>query len=178
MLNLPKSLARSNTGLAAIEFALLAPVLALLLMGTIVICSALECRQKLASETSSVADLVSQASSVSSSDLQNIFGAGTSILYPFTAANGTIVVSSIVNNPVNGQNTVAWSQPYNGGTALPVNSVVTVPPGVIGTGGSTIFVQVTYNYTSPIGEFVLGTIAMSDSFYSHPRESISVAYTG
>ncbi|MGH6876671.1 MAG: TadE/TadG family type IV pilus assembly protein [Rhizomicrobium sp.] len=171
-------LRRSAGGLAAVEFALLAPVLATLLLGTIELCSALECRQKVVSETSSVADLVSQASSVSNADLANIFDAGGSILYPFAAANASVVVSSIVNDPLNGQDTVAWSQPYNGGTPLQLNSVVTVPPGVIAAGGSAIFVQVNYNYMSPIGQFIFGPIAMSDAFYSHHRESASVAYTG
>jgi hypothetical protein len=55
---------------------------------------------------------------------------------------------------------------------------VIVPPGVISVGGSAIFVQVTYNYTPPFGAFIFGNIAMSDAFYCHPRESVSVAYTG
>jgi len=177
MLNRLKQLTRSTGGLAAIEFAMLAPVLATLLLGTIEICNALECRQKVTSETASVADLVAQASSVSSADLTNIYNAGNSILYPFAATNATIVVSSIVNNP-DGTDTVAWSQSYNGGTTLQVNSVVTVPPGVISVGGSAIYVQVNYNYTPPFGDFIFRNIAMTDSFYCRPRQSVSVSYTG
>ncbi|HLY04462.1 MAG TPA: TadE/TadG family type IV pilus assembly protein [Rhizomicrobium sp.] len=168
---------RSSSGLSAVEFALIAPVLCVLLLGTIVVCNALECRQKLVSEASSVADLVAQASTLSSADLQDIFQSGTTIMYPFTAS-GTIVVSSIVNNPQTGANTVAWSQGYNGGRALPVNSAVTVPTGVISAGGSAIFVQVGYSYTSPIGGFFINSIPMSDSFYCRPRESTAVNYTG
>jgi Flp pilus assembly protein TadG len=178
MLTLPNRLWRSDAGVAAIEFAFIAPVLMVLLLGTIEICNALQCRQKVTSETASVADLVAQASSVSSADLANIFSAGNAILYPFPAGNATIVVSSIVNNPLNGQNTVAWSEPYNGGTPLQQNAVVSVPTGIIAPGGSAIFVQVTYNYTSPIGHFIVGTLPLGDSFYSRPRESTSVAYTG
>lgn len=169
---------RSNSALSAVEFALMAPVLCVLLMGTIVICNALACRQKLVSEASSVADLAAQSSSLSSGDLQDIFLSGTTIMYPFDSSQGTIVVSSIVNNAETGANTVAWSQAYNGGTALAVNSAVTVPTGVIGAGGSAIFVQVSYNYASPIGGFFINSIPMSDFFYCRPRESTSVNYTG
>ena len=176
MLNLLR-LCRSTSGLSAIEFALIAPVLSVLLLGTIVVCNALECRQKLISEASSVADLVSQASSLSSGDLQDIFQSGATIMSPFDSSAGTIVVSSIVNNAQTGANTVAWSEAYNGGAALPVNSTVTAPTGVIAAGGSTIFVQVSYNYTSPIAGFFINSVAMSDSFYSRPRQSIQVAYT-
>jgi Flp pilus assembly protein TadG len=145
-------------------------------MGTIELCNALECRQKVSSETSSVADLVAQTSSVSAADLNNIFSAGNSILYPFAPGNVTVVVSSIVNQPT-GANLVAWSVPYNGGTALQQNAQVTVPAGIIAAGGSAIFVQVSYNYTSPIGQLIFGTIAMGDSFYAHPRQSAKVTYT-
>ena len=169
---------RSRRGLSAVEFALMAPVLCVLLLGTIVVCSALECRQKLISEASSVADLVAQSTSVSNGDLQDIFQSGTTIMYPFDSTQGTIVVSSIVNNLQTGANTVAWSQAYNGGAALPVNSAVTVPAGVIAAGGSAIFVQVAYNYASPIGSTFINAIAMSDSFYCRPRQSTAVNYTG
>lgn len=168
---------RSDRGLSAVEFALLAPLLCVLLLGTIVICSALECRQKLISEASSVADLVAQSTAVSNGDLQDIFQSGTTIMYPFDSTRGTIVVSSIVNNAQTGANTVAWSEAYNGGTALPVSSTVSVPVGVIAPGGSAIFVQVSYNYTSPIGSTFINSVPMSDSFYCRPRQSTSVNYT-
>ena len=177
MLRTPISFIRATRGVAAVEFALLAPVLATLLMGTIELCNALECRQKVSSETSSVADLVAQASSVSATDLNNIFIAGNSILYPFAPSNVTVVVSSVVNQP-SGADTVAWSVPYNGGTALQQNAQVTVPAGIIPTGGSAILVQVSYNYTSPIGQFIFGSINMSDSFYCRPRQSTQITYTG
>jgi Flp pilus assembly protein TadG len=169
---------RAKSGLSAVEFALMAPMLCVLLMGTIVVCNALACRQKLISEASSVADLVAQASSLSNGDLQDIFQSGTTIMYPFASSQGTIVVSSIVNNAQTGANTVAWSQGYNGGTALQVHSAVTVPTGVIAAGGSAIFVQVSYSYASPIGGFFINSIPMSDSFYTRPRESNAVNYTG
>ena len=167
-------LLKSTDGLAAVEFALIAPVLGILLAGAIEICNALECRQKVTSTTSSVADLVAQASTVSTSDISNIFSAGNSILYPFASANATIVISSIVNDSVTNLNTVDWSQAQNG-TALAKNTVMSnVPTGVIASGGSAILVQVTYNYTSPLGQFI-GTIPMNDAFYSRPRQSSKVS---
>ena len=78
-----------------------------------------------------------------------------------------------MNQPT-GANVVDWSQPYNGGTALPPGTQMTVPGGVIASGGSAIYVQVSYNYTSPIGQFIFGTITMSDSFYARPRQSAKV----
>ncbi|HEY1613537.1 MAG TPA: TadE/TadG family type IV pilus assembly protein [Rhizomicrobium sp.] len=164
---------RCRRGVSAVEFAVIAPVLAVLLAGTIEICNALECRQKVISTTASLADLVAQASTVSSSDLSNIFSAGNSILYPFAASNATIVISSIVNNAANGQNTVDWSKAQNGSPLLHNTVMNNIPAGIIASGGGAIFVQVTYNYTSPLGDLI-GTIPMGDTFYSRPRQSTKV----
>ena len=172
----------SQSGLAAVEFALIAPVLVTLLLGTVELCNALDCHQKVTMLASTSADLVSQATSVSATDMSNIFGAVDAIIYPFAAANAKIVVSSIVSDG-NGGGTVAWSQEQNT-TALTVGSSVTLPDGLMPKDEcaldacSVILAQVTYEYTSQFGKFFLGTVPMTDTFYSRPRRSVTVAYTG
>ena len=63
--------------------ALIAPVLGTLLVGTIEVCNALECHQKVTMLASTAADLVAQATTVSTTDMTNIFDATTAIIYPF-----------------------------------------------------------------------------------------------
>lgn len=178
MLNLLRRFRRSNKGLAAIEFAFIAPVLGVMLVGTIEVCNALECKQKVTSVASSVADLIAQTSSVSPSDVSNIFAAANELIYPFPTSSAKIVVSSIVSDGA-GNGTVSWSQASTG-AALPVNSAVAVPTGLMTAAScakgacSVILAQVTYGYNSPLGKFFLGTVTMSDHFYAHPRESTSV----
>lgn len=173
---------KAKDGLAAVEFALIAPVMVTLLLGTVELCNALECHQKVTMLASTSADLVAQASSISSTDMSNIFSATDAIIYPFASANAQIVVSSIVSDG-NGNGTVDWSQAQNG-TALTVGGAVSVPSGLMSASDcakdacSVILAQVTYNYTSPIGKFLLGTVAMTDTFYAHPRRTTTVAYTG
>ena len=113
MLRLLRKFRKSQKGLAAIEFAFIAPVLGTLLVGTIEVCNALECKQKVTSMASSVADLVAQTSSVSASDLSNIFAAGNALIYPFPTTSSKIVVSSIVSDGA-GNGTVAWSHASSG----------------------------------------------------------------
>ena len=57
---------------------------------------------------------------------------------------------------------------------------MTVPPGLIAAtdGDGAILVQVTYNYTSPWGHFLIGTFPMAGTFWSRPRKSASVACNG
>jgi Flp pilus assembly protein TadG len=173
---------RAKDGMAAVEFAFIAPVMATLLVGTIEVCNALQCKQKVTSVASSVADLVAQTKSVSSADLTNIFAAANEITYPFASSASGIVVSSIVSDGA-GNGTVAWSESQNA-TALAANQAVTVPTGLMTAAScakgacSVILAQVTYAYTSPLGKIFVGTTSLSDYFYSRPRQSATVTYTG
>jgi Flp pilus assembly protein TadG len=181
MLNLLRKFHKSQSGLAAIEFAFIAPVLGLMLMGTIELCNALQCKQKVTSVASTVADLVAQTASVSSTDVSGVFDAANALIYPFPSSGATIIVSSIVSDGA-GNGTVAWSLAQNG-TPLAVNTAVNVPTGLMSASScargacSVILAQVTYSYTSPIGQLIVGTIPMNDYFYAHPRESALVTCT-
>jgi Flp pilus assembly protein TadG len=181
---------KNKDGLAAIEFAFLAPVLVTFLLGSVEISNALECRQKVTSLASSAADLVAQTSSVSATDMTNIFNAVTAIMYPFTGTT-SIVISSVASDG-NGGGTVTWSQAQNG-TALAVGTTVALSQQIMLTcvatptptcsncaknACSVIMAQISYSYTSPLGKFFVGSVPLTDSFFARPRKSVSVAYTG
>jgi Flp pilus assembly protein TadG len=173
---------KEKKGLAAIEFALIGPVLATLLMGTIELCNALGAHQKVTTLASSAADLVAQTTSVSANDMTDIFSAVSAIMYPYPTTSVKITISSIVSDG-NGNGTVAWSQTKNG-TALSVNSAVAVPVGlmdksVCAKGAcSIILATISYPYSSPVSKFFTSTVNMGDYFYARPRKSATIAYTG
>jgi Flp pilus assembly protein TadG len=182
MLKRARKFAKNRDGLAAVEFGLIAPVLVTLLLGTAEVCNALECHTKVTLLASTASDLVSQESSVSATDMTNIFDATTSILYPFPTNNAKIIITSIVSDG-NGGGTVAWSVAQNA-TAHTANAAIVIPSGLMTKSScavnacSVILAEVTYAYTSPMGKFILGTVNMTDIFYSHPRKSTAVSYTG
>jgi hypothetical protein len=149
-----------------------------MLLGTVDICNALQCREKTISLASNVSDLVAMTSSVTSTDISNAYGAGNAIMYPFPDTSTTIVISSIKYSAATNLDTVDWSRAQNG-TPLVQGTVMTVPAGVIATtdGASAILVTVTYNYVPPFASFA-PSIPMSFGFYSRPRESLSVACNG
>lgn len=175
MLSLLRRFRKSTKGLAAVEFAFLAPVLGTLLVGTIELCNALQCKQKVTNTASSVADLVAQTATTSTSDLTNIFSAANQLIYPFPSSGSRIVVSSIVSDGA-GNGTVAWSEASTG-SGLAKNSAFAVPTGLMTAAScakgacSVVYASVTYSYTSPLGQLFVGPTTMSDFFYSRPRES-------
>ena len=172
MLNWIKKALRAEDGLAAIEFAMLAPVLVALFLGSIELTDALDCKQKVTGMASTAADLIAQEKQVASTDLANVYSAINSIVYPYPTTGLKIVITSLVDNGTGGGR-VAWSCAQNA-TARTVNANVTVPTGVITTGGSVILAEVTYPYTSTIAKYLSSTTNMTTSFYARPRRSTTI----
>ena len=52
---------------------------------------------------------------------------------------------------------------------------MTVPTGVITTGGSVILVEVTYPYVSTVTSMLPGTTNMTSTFYARPRRSTTIS---
>ncbi len=168
---------RATRGLAAVEFGLISPLLVVILLGGVETSNAIACDQKVQSMAAATSDLVAQATSVSTSDVNDVFSAINTIVYPYPSTNVTIIVTSIVNDPNHpGNYIVAWSQAQNG-TPHAVGSTMTVPAGLITTGGSVIYSEVRYAYTSPVSGMVTPVIHMNSNFYSKPRASAQVVHS-
>jgi Flp pilus assembly protein TadG len=177
MLMSARRFASAREGLAAVEFALIAPVMIIMFYGAIELSSAVDCHSRVTRVTATSADLVAQSKSVSTTDVSNIFAAANAILYPYSAAPAQIVVSSLVDDG-NGGAKVAWSNAQNA-TPRTVGSTVTIPSGLIvsGSGSSVIFAEITYTYNPPITRFLAGAVTFHDQFYSRPRRSLVVTHT-
>jgi len=164
----------ASGGAAAIEFALLAPVMIAMFFGVVEFSAAVDCRTRVTNMASTAADLVAQDTVISPADMTNVFAALNAIVFPFSSATSKIVISSIVDNG-SGGGKVAWSDAQNG-TPRTVGSAVTVPTGLIASGGSVILAEVTYTYTSSTTQFLTGPITMTNIFYARPRRSASVTH--
>ena len=164
---------RDIRGLAAVEFALIAPVMIIMFYGAVELSSAVDCNSRVSQVSSTVADLVAQSTTVSSSDTSNIFSAGNAIFYPYASSNAKIVVSSLVADST-GKVTVAWSDAQNTSprSSVPAN----IPSGLISAGGSVIYAEVSYSFTPAISYF-LGSVTLSNNFYSKPRRSTKVTHS-
>lgn len=162
---------RARDGLAAVEFAFLLPVMITMFFGVVEVSQALSCRTDVTNVAATVADLSAQASSLSTSDVSNVFNAAGAILYPFDTSVAKITITSIAYDDVSKSLTsgkVAWSCSRNG-TARTANDTVSLPDGLMTSGGSVIMAEVTYDYTSATTKTITGPITMSNTFYTKPR---------
>jgi Flp pilus assembly protein TadG len=164
---------RAKDGLAAIEFVFIAPIMITMIFGTIEASSALNCSANVTEVASTAADLIAQESQVDNADMSNVFSALNSLLYPFPTSSAKIVITSVIDNG-SGGGKVAWSDAQNA-TARSVGSAVSVPAGLITSGGSVILAEITYTYTSPSTYFMNLPLTMSNTFYARPRRVAQIS---
>lgn len=189
MLTALRRFGAATGALAAVEFALIAPFMIALFFGLIETCNALSAHQKMTTVASTAADLTSQATELTKADMADIFSASSAIMTPFSNADVSIVITSLTGTKQANKGTVLWSAATSNGVAHTVGSSMDVgdptklasgDPGLLSadcdsaTKCSLIVAEVTYNYTSPYGKFIVGMLHMQDVFYTKPRRVISV----
>lgn len=101
--------ARDRRGVAAVEFALILPVMLLLYYGMVETSQAVLANRRAGYLTTAVGDLVTQQAQVRSSDIDDIFDAGEAVLAPFSTEGLSIRVTSIeIDN--DGKAIERWTQ--------------------------------------------------------------------
>jgi Flp pilus assembly protein TadG len=163
-------------GAAAVEFAMIVPLMITVFFGTAELSSAVAVDRKLEITARTLSDLVSQAATVTNSDVTNIFAAAAAVLTPYTSTPFKAKISS-VNIDVSGNAKIGWSFASND-TPHAANEVVTVPSGLIipGTATQLIWSEVKYQYTPLAGWVLKSGVALKDQFYTRARQSSCVQY--
>jgi Flp pilus assembly protein TadG len=167
--------AQDNEGLAAVEFALLVPLMLSLWLGAVELSQGIAADRKVTLTARTISDLVSQVSSINNSDMTNSLNAAAAVMAPYSSSNLKVTVSSITID-ANGKATVAWSDTLNG-TARAKGSAVTLAAALTVPNTSLIWSEVQYAYTPTIGYVVTGSLTLKDQIYMRPRLSDSVART-
>ncbi|HVW72381.1 MAG TPA: TadE/TadG family type IV pilus assembly protein [Rhizomicrobium sp.] len=189
---------KAQDGMAAVEFALLLPVMITLFFGTVEISMALLCRADVSIMVSTASDLVAQESTVQTSDISNVYAAATTILYPYYNPSSsacsqtpappqctppTIRITSINYNSATGSTTsgkVAWTCTQAGsGTLTPATrspaDIVTLPQAIMPANGSVIMAEVAYKYSSPTMQMITGPLNMTNVWYTKPRRVMQIS---
>ena len=168
--------AASTRGVAAIEFAMILPVLAVLFLGSFDGGRAIAIYLKVRAATYALASITNQYQTIALSDMQSITAATAVIMQPYPSAPAVVTISQIAING-KGTATVAWSYSLNG-TPLTQGASFTLPSANLATPNSyLIYAQVGYAFTPMFGYFTAGTINFSDYLFITPRSSTCIIYT-
>ncbi|UYO49754.1 pilus assembly protein [Rhodopseudomonas palustris] len=184
-----RSLQADVDAVAATEFAIVVPFLLALFIGGVELANGMAISVKVSATAHSIADMVTQNTSLSTSSMQNILTGASATIAPYSISDSsgksllTVTVSE-VSSDANGNLTLQWSQSYNGatfGSGRTSLSGLTVPTSLNGTVGnaanpnnqndqvSFIVGEVTYAYTPNLGFTISGTVNLTDTVWMFPR---------
>ena len=161
-------------GTAAIEFALLLPVMLTLYVAGTEISNGIAINRKVTLTARTVTDLVSRASTISTGEMSDILAASMAVIAPYIPNNLTFTVSEIYVD--NNGNAKVWgfSCSYQG-TPRTIGDPVTLPPQLTVNNSYLIWGEAQYNYTPPIAYVISGTLNLKDQIFMSPRMSSSVS---
>jgi Flp pilus assembly protein TadG len=162
-------------GVAAIEFAMLVPLMLMILFGTIQVSSGVAVDRKVSLVARTLSDLISQASSITDTDFNNAFATGLAIMSPYASTPLQSIISEVYIAPTTLIATVKWSKGSNA-SAHACGALVNVPLALQVPASYLILSEVTYNYQPVVGfdintNFVSSTFPLSDQMFTRPRQT-------
>lgn len=167
------ALRRDCQGLALVEFALTAPFLILLYLGTYQVNDAVGCNRKVTITARSVADLTSQFATVTPASEAEILNAATQVMAPYDTSKATIIVSQLYTN-TSGVTKIVWSQASGSVTPHTAGATFIANPKLVSNDTYSIVAEVTYAYVPAVSFGVVGPINLGETIYMRPRISAAV----
>jgi Flp pilus assembly protein TadG len=168
-------LVRDCRGIAAVEFAVIVPLMLTMFFGTLEFSSGVAVDRKLTLAARTLSDLTSQSTTVTDLDLTNFTTAAKAILTPYST---TPLFSTITSLYVDATTKVARVQWSKGSSPRTNGSTVTIPEQLQVAGTYLIMAEVNYRYVPTIGYVMAPTgVPLSDVAYTRPRQSACVMYS-
>jgi Flp pilus assembly protein TadG len=173
---------------AAIEFAMIVPIMLVMFFGTVEFSSAYAVDRKVTLMARTLSDLTSQSLSVANSDLTNFFTASNAIMTPYPGAPTQANLCELYVDPVTLAARIEWniSATFNSAgvvvlaAGVATNCPVAIPSQLAVGGTYLIYSKIKYTYTPPVANVMglLGSagVTLSDFSYTRPRQSACVIY--
>lgn len=174
-------LARDKRGVAAIEFAMIVPIMFFLFIGAVEFSQALTVDRRVTQIASSTADLIARERTITSSQVEGVMTIIDFLMSPYDASRLKLTVLNVYSAIDNASITkVCWSHNHNGGThTYTAGATYALPTGILEKGNSVIVAEVRYDYQPLIfNYFIQNTFVLEEKFYLKPRLSKSVEYDG
>lgn len=176
-------------GVAAIEFAFIAPLLLTMYFVTMEIAHAIDANKKVGRAASMIADLVTQQQSISGSEVEAIMSIGEATLNPYNRTQLKVVITAIrISNDETPTVLVAWSRKMVDGVFsqdAAKDSTTTIPETLRIKGSFLVRVETSLDYrpiitwtasekqaTGLLAAF--DNINMKETYYLRPRMSTTI----
>ncbi len=172
----PRRFARHDGGAIAIEFAMLMPVMAVLLFGGFEATRMLRASIRLNDVAQTVADLVAQQTTVTAAGMVNICNGGGLVMAPFSSATLDATVASVTYASTGAGRVLDWQDTTcgaGGAIGRPTTLAVAYTPNVK---DSLIIVQAVFVYKPIVNTVFATSFTMTRMAYARPRDGSSVSH--
>jgi|SRR6266851_4213010 len=173
-------------GIAAVEFAVIVPVMLVMFFGVVEFSSGLAVNRKVTLAARTLSDLVSQSTNVLDTDLTNAGQAAKAIMTPYPPAPLKSQITELYVDPATKVARVQWSRALtidsSGNVTFGVSThmakdVVVIPTDLQAGGTYVIWSEVSYVYVPAVGYVMAKTgVTLKDFTYTRPRQSACVTY--
>ncbi len=174
--HLARRLKGNVAGVAAVEFGLIAPVMLIMLIGTIEISRAISIDRRFGLATSMVGDLVAREDDMTAANLNAIYDIVEHVMSPYDSAQLKISVVPVKAASDNKSNTKVYASStnrpsFNGMVAPGRCSDYGLTAGLVGKGESVIVVESSYNFKPLLVNDLIGASTWTDKSVLSPRSS-------
>ncbi len=173
-----RNLRFDQSGIAAVEFALILPIMLLLFLGSFETTNLVLAYMKLEASAETAADLVAQTrvnTVLQSTDFTNITNAAKQVLTPLPTS-GTLLKIAFASVTYNtGSAVIDWHTEVNSATPIttaniPNNaSLANLGNQASGSADSVIIVTLTYSYSSPSTYMLSSSYTLTELAFNRPR---------
>ncbi|WP_246738540.1 TadE/TadG family type IV pilus assembly protein [Bradyrhizobium sp. CCBAU 051011] len=165
----------NNSGVAAVEFAMIIPLMAMLLVGTNEFSAGVAIDRKVTIMARTLSDLTSQNEKVTDAQLTNFFNASKAVMTPYASAPVEGTITELWINPTTLKARVQWSK---GANAHSAGDIIEIPEALKIAGTYLIYSEVKYKYIPSVAWFLnkANGITLSDVTFTRPRQSLCVMY--
>jgi Flp pilus assembly protein TadG len=190
-------LGRDRQGVAAVEFAMIVPIMFVMFIGAVEMSQAVTVDRRVSQVASATADLVARAeSTIKIEEIFDIMKIGSYLMEPYPHPPLTITMRNVASTTSSATNTGAtWTCIYVGATssvsvpfpqpnctcttaANPTREAYTLPvTGLVGLNDSVVVAEVEYRYKPPIFDYFMrmafpsagGTYTLRERIFLKPR---------
>lgn len=161
--------ARENKGVAALEFAIIAPLLMVpLLLGSVDLIDVMGANKRAQNAAASLADVVARDTEISNAELSGLWAGLNILMYPNNPGSMEIRITSI--SIVNASTArVVWSEGHGGMSARQAGTTVALDSRMMTVGTSIIMVESVYKYDAPLGFLFQNQVRMTHNAYRRSR---------
>lgn len=162
------SFAAANKGNAALEFAIIAPMMVMLLFGSVDLLDVLNANKRVQNVASSLADVVARDTEVSDAEITGLWSAVDVLMYPSNGDAVNIRISSIRIESASIAR-VVWSEGHGMDARQPGTTVDNLPAAMMNPGTSMILAETTFAYDSPLGFLLEEGVTLEHKAYRRSR---------